>query len=46
MQGLEDNDIVELHRRLRSRGFSDEELEAHLINRYPDDRKEKLKARI
>jgi hypothetical protein len=46
MQGLEDNDVVELHRRLRSRGFSEEELEAHLINRYPDDRKEKIKARI
>jgi predicted house-cleaning noncanonical NTP pyrophosphatase (MazG superfamily) len=46
MQNLEDSDIVELHRRLRSRGFSDEELEAHLIKRYPDDRQAKLKARI
>lgn len=46
MAHLDDNDVVELHRRLRSRGFSDEELEAHLINRYPDDRRAKIKARI
>lgn len=43
---LEDSDIVELHRRLRSRGFSAEELETHLINRYPEDRRDKLKARL
>jgi hypothetical protein len=46
MAHLEDNDVVELHRRLRSRGFNDQELEAHLINRFPEDRREKIKARI
>jgi hypothetical protein len=46
LANLEDNEIVELHRRLGSRGFSEEELEKHLINRYGEERREKLFARV
>ena len=43
---LEDPEIAELHRRLRARGFSQEDLESHLINRYPDERREILKGMV
>jgi hypothetical protein len=43
---LEDQDVAELHRRLEARGFSPEELESHLINRYPDPRREQIKSLV
>ncbi len=43
---LEDTEIAELHRRLRARGFSQEDLESHLINRYPDVRRDVLKGMV
>lgn len=46
LANLMDDEIVELHRRLKSRGFSDDELEQHLINRYGEDRRAKLQARV
>lgn len=39
---LEDSEIADLHRRLLARGFSAEELQSHLINRYPEDRRSRL----
>lgn len=46
MAGLEDRDIVEVFRRLQSRGFSEEQLQSQVISRFPQERQEKLQSYI
>lgn len=46
LTGLKDAEIADLHRRLQARGFSSEELDQHLLKRYPEVRRSKLRALV
>lgn len=46
LAGLSNMDIAEIHRRLQARGLSEEELDSHLIKRFPEDRQLRLRALV
>ncbi len=46
LTGLNDDEVAELFRRLESRGFTSDELDSHLLKRFPDIRRDKLRALV
>jgi hypothetical protein len=46
LAGLEDDDIAILYTRLKTRGFSDDDLDKFLIGRYPEERQARLSSLI
>lgn len=46
LTGLDNSEIAELFRRLEARGFTSDELDGHLLKRFPEIRRNKLRALV